>query len=1133
MSRRRSSTAPRRNGSRTEPSPTLKRLFQARNEWDRLHQLTNLLKEAHLDVPEFFENPEIWSTICREPDCEKLAWRLGHAIRSRSGGRVPQSLEPYLDRPEYEREENRRLQQDFQHELESWLKDEPVLPRSQNKRELRVVWTLKPGSDPLQCSAQIDLRANSAKLKEGSRNFFQVRGLCNELGHRPELFNSEDAALLRWLNDHLNLLLTDKHKYGSPFLHDNQSLLVWLQRWGHSGRCHLGDSGEAVEYSPLPARIVPALSTEANGRNGNGNGKSAISLGFEVARPDGENVPLEDVMLFLAPKSSQAKLDLELVAIGNRFYRVTERPPRRVLELALHYEPSRLEAAQARQLLPVLLRRFPALQSKVRMHLRQIPAQAHFYFNLDGDDTLHVRLKAVAEKENLAWEWNENGWRRLPAEKEESVANGNGDEAFVIPPPPMEVAGHQSDLRVANGHTLEPEGEVWDEVPAEADVAPAVEWLAGWQAEPGDLVGRPDEPGWWLMIEGKELPRLVQHWRERSPDWQYFGNKRFQQLWQQKKRRVPRLRIQSSGMDWFSIRAEWEAESERITATDWMKLQRNQDPYIKLQSGDWVSREEMEEAEQALGAMAEVGLDPNSPERQVSKLELATGQEKAWAQLAGLGDEDLEATIERLRQELADFEGVPEVPVPDGLKATLRPYQKEGLSFLAYTAQLKMGAILADDMGLGKTVQALAWLLRMRALDGPAPSLVVCPASVMFNWKREAEQFAPELKVLSLAAGERRHELREEIPKHDLIITNYALLRRDLTALRKFDFRAAILDEAQNIKNPDSMVAKAARQLNSGHRLALTGTPLENRLLDLWSIVEFIHPGYLPPRTTFLDMYDRGAPPHRRSLLSSRLRPLVLRRLKKDVARDLPDRIEERIDCELTPAQRKLYLAELQRSRQALSGMDPAHGPGRIHALAALTRLRQVCCHPALIKAKKNIGCGKTNAFFETLENLQAEGHKVLVFSQFVEMLKILRGQIEERGWPLYMLTGQTTKRAEVVEQFQSDPRAAIFLLSLKAAGTGLNLTSASYVVLYDPWWNPAVEAQAIDRTHRIGQDRTVIAYRLVTRDTVEEKIWQLQQKKAQLVADIFGEGEFSGSLTKDDLNYLLADDSEELQDEE
>ncbi|MEM1058401.1 MAG: DEAD/DEAH box helicase [Verrucomicrobiota bacterium] len=1129
-------TASRRPSRALEPSPTLKRLFQARNEWDRLHQLTNLLKEAHLDVPEFFENPEIWSAICREQDCEKLAWRLGHAIRSRSGGRVPQSLEPYLDRPEYEREQNERLRQDFHHELSSWLQAEPVLPRKQAKRALRVVWAVKPTSDPLQSQVQIDLRANSAKLREGSRNFFQVRGLCNELGHRPELFNHEDANLLRWLNDHLSLLLTDKHKYGSPFLNDNHSLLVWLQRWGQSGRCQIEGSNEVMEYSPLPARIVPALNTEAN-RNGNGNGHAAgaISLAFEVARHDGPNVPLEKAVLFLAPKSSQAKLDLEFVCLGNRFYRLTERPPRRVLELAHHQAQSRLETGQARQLLPVLLRRFPALQSKVRMHLRQIPAQVRFYFSLDADDTLHVRLKAVAEKPKLAWEWNENGWRRLPAEKDPAAdANGDSDDAIVvIPSPPEEVTGHQNGDALLGVPPPEPQGEVWDEVPAEADVAPAVEWLAGWQGEPGELVGRPDEPGWWLMIEGKELPRLVQHWRERSADWQYFGNKRFQQLWQQKKRRVPRLRIQSSGMDWFSIRAEWEAESERITAADWQKLQRSQDPFIKLQSGDWVSREEMEQAEATLGAMAEVGLDPSSPERQVSKLELAAGQDKAWARLAGLGDEDLEATLERLRQELADFDGIPEVPLPAGLKATLRPYQKEGLDFLSYTAQLRMGAILADDMGLGKTVQALAWLLRMREQDGQAPTLVVCPASVMFNWEREAGQFAPELKVLSLFAGERRHELREEIPRHDLIITNYALLRRDLPALKKFNFRAVILDEAQNVKNPDSMVAKAARQLESGHRLALTGTPLENRLLDLWSIVEFIHPGYLPPRTTFLDMYDRGAPPHRRALLSSRLRPLVLRRLKKDVARDLPDRIEERIDCELTPAQRRLYLAELQRSRQALNGMDPAHGPGRIHALAALTRLRQICCHPALVKAKKNIGCGKINAFFETLENLQAEGHKVLVFSQFVEMLKLLRGQIEERGWPLYMLTGQTTKRAEVVEQFQSDPRAAIFLLSLKAAGTGLNLTSASYVVLYDPWWNPAVEAQAIDRTHRIGQDRTVIAYRLVTRDTVEEKIWQLQQQKAQLVADIFGEGEFSGSLTKDDLNYLLADDATEIDAEE
>ena len=256
----------------------------------------------------------------------------------------------------------------------------------------------------------------------------------------------------------------------------------------------------------------------------------------------------------------------------------------------------------------------------------------------------------------------------------------------------------------------------------------------------------------------------------------------------------------------------------------------------------------------------------------------------------------------------------------------------------------------------------------------------------------------------------------------------------------------------------------------------------------------------------------------------------MLRRLKKQVAQDLPDRIEERLDCELTEGQRKFYLAELQRSRQTIATLEAPAGQSRMHVLAALTRLRQICCHPSLAGGKKGLGSGKTTALFEVLETLYAGGHKVLVFSQFVEMLKILKTELEERGRPYFMLTGQTTQRGEVVQAFHDCKEPAVFLLSLKAAGTGLNLTSASYVVLYDPWWNPAVEAQAIDRTHRIGQDRTVIAYRLVTRGTVEEKIWRLQQSKAQLAMDVLGEEGFTGSLSKTDFDYLLEDTSEELE---
>jgi SNF2 family DNA or RNA helicase len=294
--------------------------------------------------------------------------------------------------------------------------------------------------------------------------------------------------------------------------------------------------------------------------------------------------------------------------------------------------------------------------------------------------------------------------------------------------------------------------------------------------------------------------------------------------------------------------------------------------------------------------------------------------------------------------------------------------------------------------------------------------------------------------------------------------------------------------------------------------------------------MEFVHPGYLPERGKFLEQYDRGATQPARALLSSRMRPVMLRRLKKQVAQDLPDRIEERIDCELTEGQRKFYLAELQRSRQALSTLDAPAGQSRMHVLAALTRLRQICCHPSLAGGKKGLGSGKTASLFELLEPLYAAGHKVLVFSQFVEMLKILKTELEAKGRPYFMLTGQTTQRGEIVQAFHDCKEPAVFLLSLKAAGTGLNLTSASYVVLYDPWWNPAVEAQAIDRTHRIGQDRTVIAYRLVTQGTVEEKIWRLQQSKAQLAQDVLGEEGFTGSLSKTDFDYLLEDTSEELE---
>jgi superfamily II DNA or RNA helicase len=1105
---------------------TLTRLFQARSEWDRLAQLSNLLKETQIDLPDFFDS-SIGAAICREPNTEKLAWRLAREIFRRNNGKIPSSLQPYLDRPQFEQEERLQEAESFRKELLGWLSTGQDESAATPRRELRLVWKIESGFEPLEARIQIDLRVSSPKLKEGSRNFFQVRGLCNEAANRPELFTAEDQVLLRWLSDFLPLLLTDKNRSASPFLHDNRSLLTWLTQWGQSGRCHW-EEGAPVEFSPLSARIVPQIRAEESG-DGSGNG-SRLDLAFEVVTAAGLREPLENVKLFLAPKSDHPRPELELVCVRHCFYRLTERPPRSLLTLALKRDIGQVDVAVAGQLLPPLLRRYPHLQQQVKVHLRQVPSQMKFYFHLDEDDALQIRLMASARAGGLLWEWSDDGWTKTHAKHAELRGQEDDDSIHMSPPEMVVHEGTQAHAGESHSSPGRKDVEIWDDVPADEDTATAMAWLRGFESERGELCGRPDNSGWWVILQPARIPILLQHWKERSAHWQYFANRRFQQLISGRRRRFPKLKIQSTGIDWFSVHAEWEDETVAMTEADWARLHQSDDPYVKLANGTWIEREEATAMAEAATALAEIGVQIGSGEQKIGAWQMSGAQQTAWKKLETLVDGESDTVIQQLRQAVVDFKGLPEIPLPKGLRAELRPYQQTGLHFLAYASRFRLGALLADDMGLGKTVQALAWLQHLQEEQGLGPSLVICPASVVFNWEREANQFTPGLKVLLLTAGEHRHTLRQEIPVHDVIVTNYALLRRDLAALQKFCFRAIILDEAQNIKNPESMVARAAKALTADHKLALTGTPLENRLLDLWSIMEFVHPGYLPDRSKFLEQYDRGASQPARALLSSRMRPVMLRRLKKQVAQDLPDRIEERLDCELTEGQRKFYLAELQRSRQALSTLEAPGGQSRMHVLAALTRLRQICCHPVLAGGKKSLGSGKTTALFDVLEPLYAGGHKVLVFSQFVEMLKILKAELEEKGRPYFMLTGQTTNRGEVVEAFHACKEPAVFLLSLKAAGTGLNLTSASYVVLYDPWWNPAVEAQAIDRTHRIGQDRTVIAYRLVTRGTVEEKIWRLQQSKAQLAQDVLGEEGFTGSLSTQDFDYLLEDTSDELE---
>ena len=565
----------------------------------------------------------------------------------------------------------------------------------------------------------------------------------------------------------------------------------------------------------------------------------------------------------------------------------------------------------------------------------------------------------------------------------------------------------------------------------------------------------------------------------------------------------------------------------KLSKADLDRLAAATSRFVKLPNAGWVELD-TQAVQGAHEAMADMGVDGL----------IAVPQKVGLEHVAHLGEEEFtrfadtpEAQL--LRERVRDFKGVPNTGLPKALSADLRPYQKDGFDFLAHLVDVKLGGILADDMGLGKTLQTLTWLawLKERHLKNPKPSLVICPASVLHNWRREAEKFTPTMKVLVLESGAARHNLRKQIPQHDIIVTNYALLRRDLEEFHKFSFRAVILDEAQFIKNPGAQVTQSVKQLKCEHKIALTGTPLENRLLDLWSIVDFIQPGYLGNQDQFLDTYeprgDNAESEQRiaRRRLSAKLRPLLLRRLKKHVAKDLPERIEERRDCPLGEEQRKLYLAELRRSRDQVMKAVETQGlnKSKMHVLAALTRLRQICCHPSLVGS--DTASGKTETLFELLDSLVADGQKVLVFSQFVQMLQLLQKECAAHNIRTHVLTGQTKDRQSVVSEFQKETGACVFLLSLRAAGTGLNLTNASYVVLYDPWWNPAVEAQAIDRSHRIGQTQTVNAYRLIAPGTVEEKIWELQQSKAKTIADVLGEEGFARSLTATDLEYLFSED--------
>lgn len=679
----------------------------------------------------------------------------------------------------------------------------------------------------------------------------------------------------------------------------------------------------------------------------------------------------------------------------------------------------------------------------------------------------------------------------------------------------------------------------------------------------------------------------------------------------------PALSI-ASGIDWFELRGtvtyeQEDGTTEQFTLPQILAAARSGQNMITLGDGS-----------QAL--LPEQWLDEHGLLTALGQIEgdhLRFKSSQAAMLDALLDDKELleiDDRFKQARERLKQFDGIkPLEPAPE-FGGKLRTYQSEGLGWLAFLREFGMGGILADDMGLGKTVQVLAMLqarklghkdhvdpvfdegARGQGAKGPStksaatdtrplPSLIVVPRSVIFNWLDEAKKFCPELKVLAYSGPDRAASLAK-FDKYDLIVTSFGLMRRDIDKLKEIEFDYAVLDEAQAIKNPSSQSAKSARLLRANHRLALTGTPVENHLGDLWSIFEFLNPGMLGANARFSDLV-RGtataaaaeklntpiAPPDGVAPLpdngegspddefdipddesndskadtvaqvAAALRPFILRRTKTQVLKDLPAKTEQTIICEMEPAQRKVYDQLRKYYRGTLMKQldaTPAPGNGRggngddasgggvgksaFMVLEALLRLRQAACHPALID-KEGLDTGDENtpsAKLDTLSDMLAEvidgGQKALVFSQFTSMLSLVRKRLDELGIRYAYLDGQTRNRKQVVEQFQEDPDLQVFLISLKAGGVGLNLTAAEYVFILDPWWNPAVEAQAIDRTHRIGQTKPVFAYRMICEDTVEQRIIELQQRKRKLAdAIVGGQQNLMQSLTRDDIEQLLS----------
>ncbi len=574
-------------------------------------------------------------------------------------------------------------------------------------------------------------------------------------------------------------------------------------------------------------------------------------------------------------------------------------------------------------------------------------------------------------------------------------------------------------------------------------------------------------------------------------------------------------------IDWFDIHARIRFGEYEISFKELRKLILKKKVEFKLPNGEiaiipeaWLIRYG------DLFAMSETHGNHEKPV--LKKYHLSLLKELQENNLAKVHMSD------KLRH-LEAFTGIKDYPLPGGFSGKLRPYQKAGYNWLRFLNEFHLGGCLADDMGLGKTVQTLTLLQSEKEKDSSGTSLLVMPTSLTYNWEMEAAKFTPQLKILNYTGTLRNKDIAR-FEKYDVVITSYGITRLDIESLQKFFFNYIILDESQVIKNPSSNIAKAVLQLRSRHKLTLTGTPLENTTLDLWSQMTFINPGLLGGQTFFKNEYqipiEKRGDEAKGKKLNSIIKPFVLRRLKSQVATDLPEKVENIHYTNMTAEQEEKYEEAKSYFRHKILDQIDKDGINntRFMILEGLTKLRQLSNHPRMVDSAYTGSSGKMEDLSHMLENALLEGHKLLVFSQFVKHLEIVKEFLNDKKIPFAYLDGSTTDRRDQVEKFNNEPNLKVFLISIKAGGLGLNLTEADYVFILDPWWNPAVEAQAVDRAHRIGQKKKVFTYKFITRNTVEEKILQLQQRKLKLSTDLIStEESIMKQLTREDIAQMLS----------